>query len=125
MIRCSRAMSCAEARRLPSGGRRSAQRRPAASVTAIGEVRAPAGDPLEGERRLGAVDVVREPAPRRARRSIPSLSSVASSAMAANPMRAEADHSVLLVDFGGVLTTSIWDGFAAFCRGEGPGARTP
>jgi epoxide hydrolase-like predicted phosphatase len=25
----------------------------------------------------------------------------------------------LLVDFGGVLTTSIWDSFAAFCRAEG------
>jgi epoxide hydrolase-like predicted phosphatase len=25
----------------------------------------------------------------------------------------------LLVDFGGVLTTNIWDGFDAFCRAEG------
>ena len=34
MILCSRAMSWAEAKRLPSGGRRNAQRRPAASATA-------------------------------------------------------------------------------------------
>ncbi|MGH2962119.1 MAG: HAD family hydrolase [Solirubrobacterales bacterium] len=33
--------------------------------------------------------------------------------MAANPKRA------LIVDFGGVLTTSIWDSFAAFCAAEG------
>ena len=25
----------------------------------------------------------------------------------------------MLFDFGGVLTTSVWDSFAAFCRGEG------
>ena len=25
----------------------------------------------------------------------------------------------LVVDFGGVLTTSIWPAFAAFCEGEG------
>jgi epoxide hydrolase-like predicted phosphatase len=25
----------------------------------------------------------------------------------------------LIVDFGGVLTTSVWDSFAAFCRGKG------
>jgi putative hydrolase of the HAD superfamily len=25
----------------------------------------------------------------------------------------------LLVDFGGVLTTNVWDSFSAFCRGEG------
>ncbi|HEY8466007.1 MAG TPA: HAD family phosphatase [Solirubrobacterales bacterium] len=30
-----------------------------------------------------------------------------------NPPRA------LLVDYGGVLTTNIWESFAAFCRGEG------
>jgi len=33
--------------------------------------------------------------------------------MAAKNMRA------LLVDFGGVLTTSVWDSFADFCRGKG------
>ncbi len=34
-------------------------------------------------------------------------------------MRGEPDHSGLLVDFGGVLTTSVWDSFAAFCRDRG------
>jgi len=29
------------------------------------------------------------------------------------------DSRALLVDFGGVLTTSVWDSFAAFCRAEG------
>ncbi len=28
-------------------------------------------------------------------------------------------YSALIVDFGGVLTTSIWDSFDAFCRTEG------
>ena len=34
-------------------------------------------------------------------------------------MRADRDHSGLLVDFGGVLTTSVWDSFADFCRDKG------
>jgi epoxide hydrolase-like predicted phosphatase len=34
-------------------------------------------------------------------------------------MPAERDHRGLLVDFGGVLTTSVWDSFAEFCRGKG------
>ena len=34
-------------------------------------------------------------------------------------MRVEPDHTGLLVDFGGVLTTSVWDSFAEFCRGRG------
>jgi epoxide hydrolase-like predicted phosphatase len=34
-------------------------------------------------------------------------------------MREEPDYSALLVDFGGVLTTSVWDSFAAFCRDKG------
>jgi len=34
-------------------------------------------------------------------------------------MRGEPDHSGLLVDFGGVLTTSVWDSFADFCRDKG------
>ena len=34
-------------------------------------------------------------------------------------MRAERDHTALLVDFGGVLTTSVWDSFAQFCRAKG------
>jgi epoxide hydrolase-like predicted phosphatase len=28
-------------------------------------------------------------------------------------------HSAALFDFGGVLTTSVWDSFAAFCRSKG------
>ena len=28
-------------------------------------------------------------------------------------------HVALLVDFGGVLTTNMWEGFDEFCRGEG------
>jgi epoxide hydrolase-like predicted phosphatase len=33
--------------------------------------------------------------------------------------QSESDHDVLLLDFGGVLTTPVWDSFAAFCRAEG------
>jgi putative hydrolase of the HAD superfamily len=38
--------------------------------------------------------------------------------MAAKDMRAPARRA-LIVDFGGVLTTSIWPAFAAFCEAEG------
>jgi putative hydrolase of the HAD superfamily len=34
-------------------------------------------------------------------------------------MRAGAEHTGLLVDFGGVLTTSVWDSFADFCNDNG------
>jgi putative hydrolase of the HAD superfamily len=34
-------------------------------------------------------------------------------------MSAESEHTGLLVDFGGVLTTSVWDSFAGFCREKG------
>jgi epoxide hydrolase-like predicted phosphatase len=34
-------------------------------------------------------------------------------------MRAERGHRGLLVDFGGVLTSSVWDSFADFCRDKG------
>jgi putative hydrolase of the HAD superfamily len=33
-------------------------------------------------------------------------------------MRPQA-YGALLLDFGGVLTTSVWDSFAAFCHGKG------
>jgi len=33
-------------------------------------------------------------------------------------------HRALIVDFGGVLTTSVWPAFEAFCRGEGLSADT-
>jgi epoxide hydrolase-like predicted phosphatase len=41
--------------------------------------------------------------------------------MGANPTQT---HSALVVDFGGVLTTNIWDAFGEFCEKEGldPGA---
>lgn len=34
-------------------------------------------------------------------------------------MRGAGDYTALLIDFGGVLTTSVWDSFAAFCRDKG------
>jgi putative hydrolase of the HAD superfamily len=34
-------------------------------------------------------------------------------------MCAEQRHTALIVDFGGVLTTSIWEAFAAFCEAVG------
>jgi putative hydrolase of the HAD superfamily len=34
-------------------------------------------------------------------------------------MRVDGDYTALLVDFGGVLTTSVWDSFAEFCRAKG------
>jgi putative hydrolase of the HAD superfamily len=34
-------------------------------------------------------------------------------------MASERMHDALLLDFGGVLTTSIWDAFDAFCAAEG------
>ena len=59
---CARApMSWAEPSRLPSGGRRSAQRAAGGVGDAVGEVRVAAGDPLEGERQLDAGDVLPEP----------------------------------------------------------------
>ena len=35
------------------------------------------------------------------------------------PVVPDSEHSCLLVDFGGVLTTNIWAGFDEFCRNEG------
>src|SRR5262245_35945141 len=45
-------------------------------------------------------------------RSMPSGASVACSAM-------PGAYSAVFFDFGGVLTTPVWDSFAAFCEGEG------
>src|SRR5215212_9674904 len=39
--------------------------------------------------------------------------------MARDPMPEADGHTALLVDFGGVLTTSVWDSFADFCREKG------
>jgi putative hydrolase of the HAD superfamily len=35
------------------------------------------------------------------------------------PMVSESRFRAVFFDFGGVLTTSVWDSFAAFCRSEG------
>ncbi|MDX6632697.1 MAG: putative hydrolase of the superfamily [Solirubrobacterales bacterium] len=35
------------------------------------------------------------------------------------PTPSQPSHSALLIDFGGVLTTDIWQSFDAFCRAEG------
>src|SRR3954463_5277727 len=45
-------------------------------------------------------------------RSMPSGASVACCSM-------PGAYAAVLFDFGGVLTTSVWDSFAAFLRGEG------
>jgi epoxide hydrolase-like predicted phosphatase len=39
--------------------------------------------------------------------------------MAGDPSSQSHRHTALLVDFGGVLTTSVWDSFADFCREQG------
>jgi epoxide hydrolase-like predicted phosphatase len=39
--------------------------------------------------------------------------------MAAHPTSEGNHHTALLIDFGGVLTTSVWDSFADFCREKG------
>src|SRR5918997_4295178 len=44
-----------------------------------------------------------------------SMPSIASSALTG----AKPTHTALIVDFGGVLTTNIWDAFGEFCQNEG------
>src|SRR5215216_7042650 len=39
--------------------------------------------------------------------------------MAHDPMSKGDRYTVLLLDFGGVMTTSVWDSFADFCREKG------
>ena len=39
--------------------------------------------------------------------------------MAANPSDTSEGRRALIVDFGGVLTTNIWDAFGEFCESEG------
>ena len=34
-------------------------------------------------------------------------------------MRESNEYTALLVDFGGVMTTSVWDSFADFCKAKG------
>src|SRR5262245_19988550 len=109
MIRCSRAMSCAEASRLPSGGLRSAHRCPPASLTAYVRLERP-------PEMRSKVSGGSAPATRSANHASRLGRSIASSPMAADPMRGEGERTGLLIDFGGVLTTSVWDSFADFCR---------
>jgi epoxide hydrolase-like predicted phosphatase len=39
--------------------------------------------------------------------------------MAHDPISPPDRYTALLLDFGGVMTTSVWDSFADFCRGKG------
>jgi epoxide hydrolase-like predicted phosphatase len=39
--------------------------------------------------------------------------------MAHDPTRESDRYTALLLDFGGVMTTSVWDSFADFCRAKG------
>ena len=39
--------------------------------------------------------------------------------LACSSIRRAPAYAAVLFDFGGVLTTSVWDSFAAFCRSEG------
>src|SRR5207244_3993492 len=112
MILCSRTMSWAEARRLPRGGRRNAHRLPAASATALVSVERP---PEMRSKASGG----QAPGTCSENQASRFGWSIASSAMAANPMRGDRERSGLLVDFGGVLTTSVWGSFADFCREKG------
>ena len=104
----------------PLAERRAAQRPAVAGGVAdpVGEVGAPAGDPLE---RSGGSAASTFSANQRSTpaASIPSGASVACSAMARKHMRPARRHMALIVDFGGVLTTSIWPAFASFCESEG------
>src|SRR5215208_2941718 len=111
MIRCSRPMSWADARPLPSGGRRSAQRLPAASATPYVRFDRPPAIRSNASGSSAPSTFASN------QRSTPALSMpsgtvavASSSAMAAK---------ALIVDFGGVLTTSIWPAFSSFCEGEG------
>jgi epoxide hydrolase-like predicted phosphatase len=52
---------------------------------------------------------------------MPSGASAVAASLASSPMAAayESRFRAVFFDFGGVLTTSVWDSFAAFLRGEG------
>src|SRR5919198_2281913 len=106
-------MSWAEPSRLPSGGRRRAQACPAESLTA--KVRFERPPEIRSKLSGGsasptfASNQASTPA-----RSIPS----GVSWVACCPMSSAA-YAAVFFDFGGVLTTPVWDSFAAFCRSEG------
>ena len=100
MIRNSRPMSWAEANRLPSGGRRSAQRAPAASATAY--VRFDRPPEMRSKVSGGSTPSTFSAN----QRSTPAAS------IASRRLDSLLGHGrkpiALVVDFGGVLTTSIW-----------------
>src|SRR4051812_27903223 len=102
-------MSCAEPSRLPSGGRRSAQACPAASRTPKVMLERPPEirSKLSGSSTSGTFASNQPSTPVRL------IPSIASSAMERSIFRA------VVFDFGGVLTTPVWDSFSAFCRTEG------
>src|SRR3954471_7398262 len=106
-------MSWAEPSRLPRGGRRSAQAFPAESRTP--KVRFER--PPEIRWKLSGSSTPRAFASNQAStpaRSIPSgVSWVACCSMSRGA------YAAVFFDFGGVLTTSVWDSFADFCRREG------
>src|SRR3954447_25326774 len=105
-------MSWADPSRLPRGGRRRAQAWPAESRTPKGMFERPPEirSNLSGSSTSGTLASNHTSTPAR---SIPSGASVACCSM---PPGA---YAAVLFDFGGVLTTDIWDSFAAFCRTEG------
>ena len=122
-------MSWAEPRRLPSGGRRSAQRLPARSVDPVGQVRVTAGDPLEGQRRLGARRVLGEPGFSSAAGSIPSGAVAAPSAwpVASSPIASQA-YSRRRRRLSPSLANRLRIGFAigfAVLTGDGGDRRRP
>src|SRR3954463_7147159 len=105
-------MSWADPSRFPSGGRRSAQACPAASRTPKVMLERPPEirSKLSGSSTSGTFASNQPSTPAR---SIPSGASVACCPMSPGA------YAAVLFDFGGVLTTSVWDSFAAFCRTEG------
>src|SRR4051794_23781213 len=105
-------MSWAEPRRLPSGGRRSAQARPPASRTPKVMFERPPEirSKLSGGSAPGTFASKQASTPAR---SMPSGASVACCSMSPGA------YAAVLFDFGGVLTTPVWDSFASFCRTEG------
>src|SRR3954453_6576984 len=114
--RCSRPMSCAEPSRLPSGGRRRAQAGPAASRTPKVMLERPPEirSKVSGSSASGTFASNHPSTPAR---SIPSGVASDTASLASSPMAGA--YAAVLFDFGGVLTTSVWDSFAAFCRSEG------
>src|SRR5689334_21170162 len=106
-------MSCAEPSRLPSGGRRSAQAWPSASRTPKVRLERPPEIRSKPSGSFTPATLASNHASTPAR-SIPSGASwVACSSMPGSA------YAAVLFDFGGVLTTSVWDSFGAFCRTEG------